>query len=1177
MDHPFESLGEHRFQEFCQSLLIREFPDLQSFPIGQPDGGRDAILRRPDAQGDLVFQVKFSRSARRLDDPEAWARKILREELPKIEGLMERGVTEYKLLTNRPGTAHLDRGSIDRVQAVLDELPIKAECWWRDDLNRRLEAAFDLKGQYVELLVGPDHLRLLAEGAGSTEEGQRRERNVKAYLHQQFDDDRDVRFRQVDVADDLFKFYVDAPSERPNAAPPHNRRQGAASYFLSRAVSRSPHPAVLEGEPGQGKSTMLQYVCQIHRSKILGLPISPPYEDHLDYPTRLPFKIELRDFARWRSEDVPDGSLEEYLAGSIREASGRSRFDVADVHAIVGDTSVLLALDGLDEIGGEEARRGVVAEIEACARRLDDLSTSLQVVVTSRPPSFAGTVRLSDAKFETLKLRPLGRGLSFQYAEKWMDARGTSRRERLRLVEVLDDKLDEAHIQELARNPMQLAILLDAIVRGGSVLPEQRNALYSDYMKVFLDREAEKSSAVRRWRALLLDLHGYIAWLIHSSVDAGENSYISAEEVRSHTAEFLVGRGHDPELFDDLFAGAIDRVGALVSRRQDEFEFDVQGLREYFAANHLFETAASSVAGSVQPGTRPARFDAVAKRPFWLNVVRFYAGSYDVGELASLVERLEVLYSDPDLGPTPHPRAVVLSLLADRTFEQDLRIQARAVALLAAEMPERAVLGAGGESRTRSVLSLARDCGGEQIGGGAWEKLGAEARVDRRQLLASVILEQMPRKEDRAVRWLEGPGEEATPVERCRWIRSAHDLRIGDVLTAVPDGGSSRGEVVGSMLWGGQLSAFDGNEELAREAMIAVASGPPLALPEGSWDHPLAALDAVLATDALLDSGLTNRKLKKLAAAAASKVPAYAELGGLIGAMVASAESPGWAKRLDNWCDLVARCVEVVGEQDRVIDLAAVSAGFAVGPSPAADGELFDASIPLPRRAYYARRHGGYKRWWLDRLRTADSASERFLALALAWSWATEATLTEAKDELLRLHAELSSAEKGRLVELVARRHGRAKDVRIKRSRWLEGSDATMFLCAARRLTGIGALQTYRRAMPGERGSPPVVLEELNRFEAAALQKDAGRWPTTQRVFQRREGIGFAVAPGSRRRVDLGWATMPGDIAAEVLGAAGTYPLEAVAAAEERQMVDASQGLDDIRELSRRERWFAPS
>ena len=42
MDYPLENLGPERFQQFCQALLAKEYPDMQCFPVAQPDGGRDA-------------------------------------------------------------------------------------------------------------------------------------------------------------------------------------------------------------------------------------------------------------------------------------------------------------------------------------------------------------------------------------------------------------------------------------------------------------------------------------------------------------------------------------------------------------------------------------------------------------------------------------------------------------------------------------------------------------------------------------------------------------------------------------------------------------------------------------------------------------------------------------------------------------------------------------------------------------------------------------------------------------------------------------------------------------------------------------------------------------------------------------------------------------------------------
>ena len=60
MASSYEDLGAERFQELCQTLLLKQYPRLQCFPVGMPDGGRDAAVSRRTEDG-IVVQVKFRR------------------------------------------------------------------------------------------------------------------------------------------------------------------------------------------------------------------------------------------------------------------------------------------------------------------------------------------------------------------------------------------------------------------------------------------------------------------------------------------------------------------------------------------------------------------------------------------------------------------------------------------------------------------------------------------------------------------------------------------------------------------------------------------------------------------------------------------------------------------------------------------------------------------------------------------------------------------------------------------------------------------------------------------------------------------------------------------------------------------------------------------------------------
>jgi hypothetical protein len=83
-----------------------------------------------------------------------------------------------------------------------------------------------------------------------------------------------------------------------------------------------------------------------------------------------------------------------------------------------------------------------------------------------------------------------------------MKARNLSYKDASDFRSVLSQKLDQPHMRDLARNPMQLAILLNLIQTRGLSLPDKRTHLYDSYMELFFSREAEKSSIVPEHRGL---------------------------------------------------------------------------------------------------------------------------------------------------------------------------------------------------------------------------------------------------------------------------------------------------------------------------------------------------------------------------------------------------------------------------------------------------------------------------------------------------------------------------------------------------------------------------------------------------------------------------------------------------------------------------------------------------
>ena len=145
-------------------------------------------------------------------------------------------------------------------------------------------------------------------------------------------------------------------------------------------------------------------------------------EWHRNNPVRLPFKVDCRDFSLWLGRqnpfsaddtaDVPADwhkSLESFLAFQVKHYSGGATFTVSDLHAVIKLSAVLLVFDGLDEVAEIGRRREVVDQISKGVNRLQEISASLQTIVTSRPAAFANSPGLPDDTFRYFHLASINR------------------------------------------------------------------------------------------------------------------------------------------------------------------------------------------------------------------------------------------------------------------------------------------------------------------------------------------------------------------------------------------------------------------------------------------------------------------------------------------------------------------------------------------------------------------------------------------------------------------------------------------------------------------------------------------------------------------------------------------------------------------------------------------------
>ncbi|MEO8619933.1 MAG: hypothetical protein ABI625_02635 [bacterium] len=1292
-DYPFENLGADRFQQLCQALLVREHPYIQCFPVGQPDGGRDASsfsgLRKHRT---IVYQVKFAKNGLEQPAPRDWLFNAIKNEMPKVRRLISDGATEYVILTNVPGTAHLEGGSIDRLTALLEKgLTIPARCYWRDDLSRRLDNAWDLKWVFPEIMVGQDLIRAVIE-ASALEDKTRRSNAIRAFVSAQYFADRQIRFKQIDLENPLLGLFIDVPivgkatgNEDQNrrfgedlalaiAAALHpdssslskslsikwevpeapaallepqslnerdrnnDQRQyeqgadeddlnvefpeiGAAALLVSHGASQHLPRVVLEGAPGQGKSTVTQYICQLHRIKLLKRTAD---EDKLDpshnvRAVRLPIRADLRDFAAWlkgrdpfaavgvdRAPDQWMPTLEAFLAALIHHNSGGAQFDVSDLIEVSRVSAVLLVLDGLDEVADASLRLQAIAEIEVGVARLADNAASLQTIVTSRPPAFAASPGLSEHVFPRLVLGAVTRPIIAAYANQWLQARRVSSHEADEFRRTLTSKLDLPHISELARNPMQLAILLTLINTRGVSLPEKRTALYGSYMDLFISREAEKSDTVRTHRDLLLSLHGFIAWVLHSEAETNEGDQrgrISQERLLRLVAEYLDNDGRDPALASKLFAGVVERVVALTSRLEGSFEFDVQPLREYFAARYLYETSQHSRAGSEKKGTKPDRFDMIARSPYWLNVTRFFAGFCDKGELAMLVERITELSEDPDFRYTSHPQALATTLLGDWVFAQTPKTTARVAAQVIE--PARLRLLVASQARygvTGDEILLADECGREIVADGALSQLAISGEFAYCEAVAALARTNSSEAE-RVSKW----ETRASSLDCARdprgvyhWLVAARQLEIVhaiscDAIVKMLRGREPIPGVAPVLVRAGRSDVLSALPAYGDAALRSALSGkyfgiqrqPSLSV--GTFSRLADLLCAQRGT--IRERG---RRLREASQAESQPTPGLSKeresqvINSINGLRMLIPEQgrvphPDWHV----WESVVEESRTRWGEQVLNIELAlaATEIGRTKGRRSSRTGNaaglcdnigLLDDSRSLVQRLLVARTNCESIVWWGEQLSAVQTGYDATLTCVALMAWGSEQIIEAHISLLTKILTAVSSAGLNEIVMMLRRGRIRRNEEGARKlvvpNDPLQLSDAALCVLWPR-LEDACRTELYERRLIGYDGQLWDMWAIVQSEAARALVADQGRWKTHL------DQIANAYSKTSNDEIGTSFfwqreQALSPEVVSEVTSRAEAFPFSLVGVAESLMRQKAMFRREAIAITAQREGWF---
>ncbi len=692
-NYDLERLGSDEFEHLFQALL-KKVIGLGTVTFGAgADGAREATFLGRGSYpapekgwtGHWIFQAKFH-DVRLLGPDKARAEvlKDLKSELHKVTQKYKHKCDNYILATNVPLSSVHEVGTHDRIASeVLPEFSDKIKnihVWGCDEICRFLDLYPDVRQPYLHLLTPGD---LIAElMSKETKSKSDLAETVQLYVHASFDTEQ---YSQLDQAGEvgekplpLRRVFVDLD------VSPRSDRDARAAYEshpelagLGEKVSASKlllmlqlRRVVLIGGPGQGKSTLGQFIAQIHRAHLLQKHdqlVSDP--NALPAMIRVPFRVILKDYAQWISETQGSHALERYVAELVTEKAARV-ITSEQLQAILKSNPCLLILDGLDEVTDEVLRTEMLQLVSSFVARAETLKANLQIMATSRKNNY--TDQFDPVIYLHFSLVTMDRTKVLDYTDKWIKAKALDGAKAQFLRSSIKDCIEDSHFSPLMNTPLQVTIFILIILNGGTP-PRQREELFNEYLEVIYKRERAKSKTIiQTEKRLLFGLHQYMGYVLHRRAAESKDlrSRMKLDEFASEVFRYL--RHQDPisveseleKTADKLIKEAHDRLVLLVEVETGYFGFELRSIQEFFAAAYLTDTAKNNK-------QRFERFAFIGLPPNWHNVALFFAGRVGrthPGEAAQILEVCrEIDRNQPDMF-IKRGAWLALDIAVDRSF-----------------------------------------------------------------------------------------------------------------------------------------------------------------------------------------------------------------------------------------------------------------------------------------------------------------------------------------------------------------------------------------------------------------------------------------------------------------------------------------------------------------------------
>ncbi len=380
------------------------------------------------------------------------------------------------------------------------------------------------------------------------------------------------------------------------------------------------HHLVLLGGPGQGKSTLIQYLVWCHAIANLSQHPAPLATLFLLPKTPIPLHIDLSQISKLKCSERDD-----FLSYIIKIMQNQGiKIQSADqmFKRLLAQEDTLLLFDGLDEI--TQDHHLVIEGIEEFARYYHKST----VIVTSR---FVGyySKPLPASLFSHAEIQAFDKKQIYQFLENWYKhvIKSSLHEDAISELEIFYNRLvNNPHLITLASSPLLLTIMTALYHLNPKTLPHKRVQVYEECARTLLEHWAKVRGTTASPKVLVMNedeqylCAARLGYKVHkhdqqkegtnveaintfptaSTITELPGSNLSKRFIRGEIENFIKERhpsaswSEQTNAVKDFFELMQTDAGLLVKRGKDEFDGELYGFvhrtfQEYFAAVDIYE------------------------------------------------------------------------------------------------------------------------------------------------------------------------------------------------------------------------------------------------------------------------------------------------------------------------------------------------------------------------------------------------------------------------------------------------------------------------------------------------------------------------------------------------------------------------------------------------------------